>query len=64
MFAHNSVVLRNCNHPENNFMLTGIEPTSIGTADKRSTTCAIRLSQKNTTLNDHKEDQAVLIRRG
>ena len=27
MFAHNSVVLRKYNHPENNFMLTGFEPT-------------------------------------
>ena len=29
MFAHNSVFLRNWNHPENNFMLTGFEPTPM-----------------------------------
>ena len=29
MLARNSVVLRNKNHPENNVLLTGIEPTSI-----------------------------------
>ena len=28
MFAHNSVALRNWNRPENNFMLTGFEPTA------------------------------------
>jgi len=66
MFAHNSVALSTLritpNHPKNSILLTRIEPTPMRTADKRFTTWATMLSQKNYTLNDHKEDQAVLIR--
>ena len=38
MFAHNSLALKNYNHSENNFLLTGFEPTPKCTAGDRSTT--------------------------
>ena len=45
MLAHNSVVLRNWNHPENNFMLTGFEQIRLQTQNQGF--IALRQSLRN-----------------